>query len=483
MPPVDDRPLAGPRARARAVAPVAVALLLAGIVAVAPSARADDRGLVPPADPTLAALIDEALAARPELKVARATVDAERARVPQAGALPDPMLQVGWQNDGFTSIELGSMEGSYVSIMASQTFPWLGKRALRREVAALDVSRASQAVARWRLSTEAEVRRSYLALVLVRDRLALLGELEQVWQRSLGAARARLEAGTGAQSDLLRAQLELGRIKQRRIALALEDVVGVQALNRLRDHPLDEPIATATAVHELPALAGFADAFAVDDALARSPELAAARLGVRSATSSVALAKKGFYPDLEIGAGIMIRGSMPPMWLVTVGGAVPLFAGRKQRRAVDESRALDRVAQEQVRAIEQVLRLRTAERRASFLALVETIALYDQGLLTQSAATAESTLTQYAVGRVTFAAVLDANAGFIADREGYLQAVVAAHRLLIAEAEVSLEPTPGLGGGVGGAGMPGVGATSMGATPGAPATTAAPASAGASSGM
>jgi len=76
----------------------------------------------------------------------------------------------------------------------------------------------------------------------------------------------------------------------------------------------------------------------------------------------VRLAKKSFYPDLEVGAGIMIRGQLAPMWLVTVGGALPVFAGAKQRRAVDESRSLDRAAQEQVRAIEQVLRLRTAER-------------------------------------------------------------------------------------------------------------------------
>lgn len=463
---------------------ILLAILVAALLVRVASARADDRRLVLPTDATLAALIDDSLAVRPELRAAQATVDAETSRVPQAGALPDPMLQVGWQNDGFTSIGLGTMENNYVSVMASQTFPWAGKRGLQRDVAALGASQAAQAVARWRLSTEAEVRRAYLELVLVRDRLGLLAQLEQVWQRSLGAARSRLEAGTGAQSDLLRAQLELGRIKQRRIALTVAEVVGVQALNRLRDHPLDEPIATATTVHQLPALATFADEFSVDDGLARSPELAAARLGVRSATTSVALAKKSFYPDLEVGAGIMIRGPLPPMWLVTVGGALPIFAGSKQRRAVDENRSLGRAAQEQVRALEQVLRLRTAERHASFQALVETLALYDQGLLTQSAATAESTLAQYTVGRVTFASVLDANAGFIADQEGYLQAVVAAHRLLIAEAEVSLDPPPTVGGGAGGAGMPGTGTTSMGATAGGTAAAAAaPATGGAASGM
>jgi len=148
----------------------AAALLVAALAVGAPSARADDGRLVLPTDATLAALIDDSLAVRPELRAAQATVDAETSRVPQAGALPDPMLEVGWQNDGFTSIELGTMEGSYVSVMASQTFPWAGKRRLRRDVAALGARQAAQAVRRWRLSTEAEVRRAYLELVLVRDR-------------------------------------------------------------------------------------------------------------------------------------------------------------------------------------------------------------------------------------------------------------------------------------------------------------------------
>ena len=49
--------------------------------------------------------------------------------------------------------------------------------------------------------------------------------------------------------------------------------------------------------------------------------------------------------------------------------------------------------------------------------------LYRDGLLVQSQATSESTLAQYRVGRVTFASVLDANAGYVADKEGLLLAI------------------------------------------------------------
>jgi outer membrane protein TolC len=417
-------------------------------LAVARGARAEE--FVLPTEAVLARLIEQSLDARPELAAAAAIVQAQEQRVPQAGALPDPMLQIGIQNDGFTSIQIGRMETSYVSFMASQTFPWPGERGLRTELAELGAAESRQVVARLRLSTEAEVRRAFLDLVLARDRLALLDELEVVWQNALGTARARYEAGAGAQSDVLRAQLEQTRINQRRILLQVAEQGGRQAINRLRAQPLDAPIETTRHAQTRSELAAFASRFSVERARAHSPELAAARLGTARTERSVALAEKSFYPDLTVAAGIMLRGALPPMWLATLAGPVPLFAGRKQSRAVSESRAWASAAQSEVTRIEQVLNLRTVERRTAFAAVLATIVLYEQGLLIQSQATTESTLSQYKAGKVTFASVLEANAGFISDQDGYLEAVAAAERILISEAEISLAPALAPAAGLGG---------------------------------
>lgn len=437
-------------------------LIVVAILGAAQPAGAQALEVSLPTDATLTRLIDESLSARPELARSVAVVHAEQERVPQAGAWPDPMLQVGVQNMGFTSIEIGQDPMSFVSFMASQTVPWPGKLGLRKDVAELGATQAKQGVARVRLSTEADVRRAYLDLLLVRDRLGLLDQLDAIWQKSLGVARIRYEAGDGAQSDVLRAQLELKRIEQRRLGLRAEERTKVQAINRLRAHPLDEPIATTTHIRELPALATFKSWFSAERALARSPELAAARLGIKRADRSVALAEKSYYPDLTVGAGVMVRGQLPPMWLVTVGGPLPVFAGSKQSRAVAENRAWSSAAQNEATAIDQVLRLRSGERHTAFSALLEIADLYTQGLLVQSEATSESTLSQYKVGKVSFASVLEANAGFIADQEGYLESVAAAYRILIAETEISLAATPMAVGGAGGSvAMPGAGPTSM----------------------
>jgi outer membrane protein, heavy metal efflux system len=404
-------------------------------LAVAPARAQDD------ADPVLAKLIDESLAARPELAQARGTIDALRERIPQAGALPDPMLELGIQNDGFTSIEIGTMETSWISIMLRQTFPWPGKRGLRREIASLDAARAAQDLARLRLATAADVRRGYLALILARDRLALLGELETIWKKAAEVARIRYETGDVAQSDLLRAQLELNRLKQRRWAITAEERLALQGLNRLRSHPLDDAIATTAHLRDLPLATLPDEAEALADAQRRSPELAASRVTIRQASRAVDLAGKDLYPDVTVSAAVMPRGAdFPVMWAATVGVNLPIFSGSKQRRAVAESEARARVAEDGRRAIEQTLALRVAERRTALGTVLDTISLYRQGLLVQSRTAAESTIAAYQVGKGTFTAVLEANAALVADEEGYLDSLAEAQAIAIAAGEVSLAP-------------------------------------------
>jgi hypothetical protein len=159
----------------------------------------------------------------------------------------------------------------------------------------------------------------------------------------------------------------------------------------------------------------------------------------------------------------MPRGELDPMWLAGVSVPLPIWSYRKQGPAVHESEAMSDAAALGASALEQTLRLRVAERHASLQALLEIIRPYREGLLVQSQATADSTLVQYRAGNVTFASVLEANAGYINDEESYLTSVADAHRVAIAEAEISLNPIGAIAGGAAMAsappGVPGAGPT------------------------
>jgi outer membrane protein TolC len=412
-------------------------------VAIAESPLAADVGPAGPVltdDPLLRELVAAAMDRRPELEEARAQIAAEQERVPQSRVLPDPMLSLGIQNDGFGSIQIGKMESSWLLIMASQTFPWPGKRGLRSDLAVLDVRSADADLQRALLTVAADVERAYVDLLRVRGQIGLLERLESVWKQSEVVARARYEAGEGAQSDFLRAQLEKNRLLQRRWALASEEQRLIIVLNRLRGRPMSEPIAISRTLADLPDPILPDAEQAVADSLAGSPELKRARLAGEQADRRVDLARKERWPDVTVSAGVMPRGgNFDTMWQAGLAFNIPVWTVEKQSRVIAENQSRGQAARSGAEAIRQLIEQRVRERLQALHALVESDRLYRSGLLVQSEATVASTLVQYQVGRVPFASVLEALSGYLVDVNGFLESIAAAQRIAIAEREISLE--------------------------------------------
>jgi cobalt-zinc-cadmium efflux system outer membrane protein len=436
-------------------------------------------------DPTVRVFVEQALSGSPDIGRAEATARAEGERAPQVSSLPDPTLTLGIQNDGFNGIQIGTMETSYWQIMLTQPVPWPGKLSARAAVARSQASVASGETARLRLTTTADVERAYVDLQLVRGQIALLAKLEVLWKEAEVMARTRYEVGQGSQSDLLRAQLERTRLQQRRVALEGEERTRLQTLNRLRVHPLDEPIPTPRP------LSAFTDPVlraadeAVADAERRSPDLAIAALSVQAADRRIDSAKRDWFPDFAVTAGVMPRGQIEPMWTVQLGVTLPIWGATKQSKGVEESEARREADLRGEESVRLQVRLRAQERRTLLAAALQTLDIYRGGILVQSDATVRSTMSQYQVGKVTFPSVLEVLRGLVVDEGGYLDALAAAQKLAIADREVSLAAPDGIGSGSGGS-MPGAASASTAGRPagGSPQPAAVPAATGSmSSGM
>jgi outer membrane protein, heavy metal efflux system len=136
---------------------------------------------------------------------------------------------------------------------------------------------------------------------------------------------------------------------------------------------------------------------------------------------------------------------------------LPIFSHWKQSRAVAESESRAAADEGGTETVRQVLHLRVQDRLALLASLLESAQLYQGGLIVQSQATVASTMSQYRVGRVTFASVLEAITGVIGDEDGYLETAAAAQRVAIAAAEVSLDPAGGASGALSGGSVPGAG--------------------------
>ncbi len=410
-------------------------LAASSCVALATRAEAD-----PPTDPVLAKLIAESLGSRPEIASAQAQVEAMQARVSQASAWSDPQLQFGVQNDSFTSWTVGAVPISFFRIMVSQTFPWPGKNGLREARAEFAVQEGREFTSRVRLATEAEVRRSYIRLLLARGRLALTKRLETLWNKSAAAARALYEAGGGSQAEILRARLAIARLKQRELSLVSKERNQGEALNRSANRSLDAPIVTPIHLVDLAKPTVGDPQRQLSDAVERSPELLAVVASEHSADSSRDLAKRERYPDITVSAAVMPRGGpLPTMWSLAVATNLPIFATSKQNRAVDEAVALAAAARAKQETIRQLLQLRVRQRYTAATALAEMLRSYESNLLVTSRATADSALAQYEVGRGSFALVFEGLAGVLEDEDAYLQLLADAQLLAIDSLAVSLE--------------------------------------------
>jgi len=394
------------------------------------------------ADPLLSSLLREALG-HPDAQKADAAVRMDQERIPQAGVLPDPTLSLGLQNDGFRELMIGKMETSYYSVAFTQGLPWPGKRGLRKEVAALNVEVSQAARSRVQLGLEADVRRGYAALLLVREQQQLLVQQAIFLEQAEQLARTRYEVGQGSQGDLLRAQLERTRLLSATWALEAEERSTLAALNRLRQHDPADPIATTAVLADLPE----PEPLAPEAVEARSPELAGARAGVRQTEKLLDLAKLDRRPDFALTAGLMPRGGLDPMWQVGVSLSLPIYGRSKQQRAVAEHEHHRKGQDAEVASVRTLLRQRTEERSIQIQTLRRSRDLFRGGLLVQSEASFKAALAQYEGGRGSFLGALDALNGWVGDRGAYLQTLAQLQAQHIALREAALGPTVPINGG------------------------------------
>jgi outer membrane protein TolC len=411
---------------------VATGVLLLGVTA----ASAQQVRLTP-VDPVADRLVAEALNKTPEIEADRAALEAAQRRVEPARTLPDPSASFTYQNDGRT-ISLGSAEGSFAGLMLSQPLPWPGKLALAGKAAASEAREIEVGTLdRTALTIETRVRNAWYDLLLARALDHLVEERRGTARQIEETTRDRYVAGLAVQQDVLRAQVELARIDELKAAQRAVITSRLAEINRLLGRPQD---AALDAPAELPPVVPIpAAATVVASATVRSPEAAAARVGIETGRLRVEIAKKNFLPDFVVSAGSMYRGNfaMGPMWQAGVGISLPVWSNRRQQNQLAEARA--RVNEQAARTdvIGRELELRTRERIAQLQTANDVAVLYRDKIVPLDQLSYESALASYQSGKVPFITVFEAVNTLYSDRASYLGrlAEAAKWRVAIDEAE------------------------------------------------
>src|SRR5512137_928135 len=305
----------------KAIAVTAIVLVLLG----GSEARAAEA--VPPL--ALQPLIDEALKNNHDVWVSEAKWRASTARIRQAGSLPDPMVMIGYQNEGWSSYTYGKEQGAQWIYGISQMFPFPGKRGLKEKMAAQDAETAGAMHRSARLGTTARVKELYLDLFLAHRNIDLVRERSSLFGRVEEAALARYATGMAPQQEVLMAQTEKYMLLERETMLeqkrrSLEAML-IGVLGRDRHVPLGRPV-------EPPATAFTADPDElVRQALEGSPEIRSREKMLSSSQAGVHMAEKEYYPDVTLAGSVLKRsGDFKDMWAVTATFNIPLYYQSRQ---------------------------------------------------------------------------------------------------------------------------------------------------------
>ncbi len=353
---------------------------------------------------TLEELLRAALANNPALPAAARRVDARLARIPQARAWPDPALSVGWMGDIRPFGVQRTDPSSYRSLTLMQELPFPGKRKLRGQIADREAETARWDYEATRRRLIAEVKLAYYDYFYVEKAIEITLKNKDLLEKLAKIAEVRYQVGKGLQQDVLKAQVELSRLRQRLTLLEQQKKTAQVRLNTLlyRDPetplPPPAPVEKAELTQTLEALY----------ALARENDtgLQAEQRLIERAQLAVNLARKDYYPDLSVGYMYQNRPLMPEMHGFTFSVNLPVFYRSKQREGVNEATQELASAQRNRDTREATLYFEVKEQYLAAKASEELAGLYAQAVVPQSTLALESSLAAYQVGSLDFLSLL-----------------------------------------------------------------------------
>ncbi|MHC4494987.1 MAG: TolC family protein [Planctomycetota bacterium] len=336
-------------------------------------------------------------------------------RIPQVEALPDPRF-----NYLYYVQEVETRVGPQRhGLGISQAFPWFGKLELRGDVAteAAHAARKRYEAAKLRLFFEVKdafYEYYYLAksVDVTKENINLVKHLESV-------ARSRYKAAAGGHPDVVRAQVETGKLEDRyQTLLDLRQPI-VARLNAALNRPAEAEI-------PWPGEITIEDVNVVDVELlsqlkAENPELQALDFEISRNRRAIELAKKDYYPDLNLGLNFVDTDSSPvgsppddgkdpviamislnlPLWRDKYGAGVREAKARFYAARQDKTERANSLSSELKLAS---YRFRDAERK---------IDLYGDALLPKARESLKVTESGYLATTGTFTDLIDAQRVFL----------------------------------------------------------------------
>lgn len=360
---------------------------------------------------TLSALVAEALQNNPELRAAAKEAEAARQRVRPAGALEDPMLEAGFINLPIQPLRFNREDMTMKMLGLSQKLPYPGKRALREQLAAQDAETLGYGLRETGNRVVRDIKFAYFDLALSDATVRLLKSNRQILEQFMHIAESRYTVGQATQTEVLRAQTQLGRMSEELLRMERErPVTEAELLRLLGRRGSSAPIAV-----ELPRLSepGFALESLQQAALRERPQLLGLQSAIERSAKALELARKETQPDFDVRFAYGQREKdlsgtpRQDVMSLTVAMNLPVWRADKTEPRIAEAQAMREQALEMQRAQQNEVLAKLRQQLAVTEQSRKSVQLYDTAILPQARLAVEATLAAYQVSRVDLLMLLD----------------------------------------------------------------------------
>jgi len=359
----------------------------------------------------LAELIDEGIKNNPQLKAYRSTWQSAQARVPQAGALPDPMFNLNLLNLPADHLVFNQEAMTGKQLGLKQTVPFPGKLDLKEKIARSGVLISQSAFKELKNRLIKNISQTYFDLFYVDQSIATTQKNQALLAEFAKIAEKKYQVGKGLQQDVLKAQVAHSQMSERLIALTEQRKKIEIQLNML----LNRPAATKLGKPILPAFKRFP--FQKDRLAGQveknRPLLKAWQFKLQQSREKIALAKRNYWPDFTLSLAytqrsILQNGNGGVDFLSGgIGFNVPIYFWRKQSKRLEENQVNRRRVQENfvnvrnkvLAALETTLSVLRKDSR-----LIE---LYKDGIVPQASQALQSAMIGYQTDKADFLTLLN----------------------------------------------------------------------------
>jgi outer membrane protein TolC len=322
---------------------------------------------------------------------------------------------------------------------------------LRKDVAARDAQSVSFGYQETVNRVVRDIKTAYFDLGLTLEMTRLAEKNKLILEEFLHIAGDHYAVGRGSQADVLKAQTQVSRMVDELLRLARErPAIEAELIRALgRDATVAAPVPEPPQLREehvdLESLR--------ETAMARRPQLLALQSIVARNEKALDLARKNYYPDLDVRLSYGQRDNMldgtrrADMVSLTMAINLPVWRENKLAPRVAESLAIRDQAQSLYQAQRNEVGASLRQQAAMAEQSLKSARLYQTTILPQARLTVEAALAAYRVNRVDFLTLLDSQMTVfnyeisqVTAMAGYNKAL-AEIDLLIGKSPMSL-PTP-----------------------------------------